>query len=561
MFYSKAYWLIYFEYFILVFRQYFNLTIENLSFAGLQIINEFSWIDEEININNLASFALIKMNLNSDALSVSNKFISPAEIKYNRRKNFFGYLSLFGGVWIQLFVGSQYIWGNIKSYVTSYFRQYEPSLDLSTTFILFPVMVITTTCLMPVGGYFARRYNPKLWAGAGASIALISILIATFSHRFWIFLIFYGIGYGIGSSVMYIVPVIWGWEYFPDHKGIVNGIVIGGFGFGSFVFNLISTALINPDNIESEEGYFPKEVYERVPSSLRIILIWWTVLVLIAVCTLSKPNRYIEDSTEDRETMQTGSSKIQKQSIDNQTSDGESSWKVELTLKECLKTSQFYLLFAMMYLSVFYGYFIANNYKDFGDDHINDDHFLSIIGAASSACAGFRFTWAFLMQKYSFKFVYSIMLVLQIIVAMTLNWSVKNKYSYLISIWLTIWIEGGHFTILPTVLGKIYGSIGSTVFTVVFFTFGVSWLSGVLVSKVLLHQVIEYFGLFIICSVMTLISLIILLVFFKDEQMFKNYNNQEDEDSTYLYLIIKNKSWYWNQTYHLLAYLLNKILK
>ena len=179
------------------------------------------------------------MNYKSDALNSDKEFLSPAEIMYNKKKRMHGVLSLFGGVWIMLFVGSQYIWGNIKSYVTSYFRQYEPNLDLSTTFILFPVMVITTTCLMPVGGYFARKYNPKIWASIGATIALVSILIATFAERFWIFLVFYGIGYGIGSSMMYIVPIVWGWEYFPDHKGIVNGIVIGGFGFGSFVFLIL----------------------------------------------------------------------------------------------------------------------------------------------------------------------------------------------------------------------------------------------------------------------------------------------------------------------------------
>ena len=187
-----------------------------------------------------------------------------------------------------------------------------------------------------------------------------------------------------------------------------------------------------------------------------------------------------------------------------------------------------------MYLSVFYGYLIANNYKDYGDDYINDDHFLSIIGAASSAWAGFRFTWAFMMQKFSFKFVYSIMLILQIITAMTLNLSVKNRYTYLISIWLTIWIEGGHFTVLPTVCGKIYGNIGSTVYTLIFFAFGVSCLSGVFVSKVLLHKAFEYFELFIVCSVMTLISLILLHIFFKDEPIYKSYSKQDDEDSTYL---------------------------
>lgn len=80
--------------------------------------------------------------------------------------------------------------------------------------------------------------------------------------------------YGVGSSVMYVVPVSCGWKYFPNHKALVNGIVIGAFGFGSFVFNLVSTQLINPDNISAnDEGLFPEEVYQNVPGALRILVI------------------------------------------------------------------------------------------------------------------------------------------------------------------------------------------------------------------------------------------------------------------------------------------------
>jgi hypothetical protein len=47
--------------------------------------------------------------------------------------------------------------------------------------------------------------------------------------------------------------IICGWEYFPNNRGFVNGMIVGGFGFGSFFFGFISTALINPDNEKSQE--------------------------------------------------------------------------------------------------------------------------------------------------------------------------------------------------------------------------------------------------------------------------------------------------------------------
>ena len=42
------------------------------------------------------------------------------------------------------------------------------------------------------------------------------------------------------------MPIYNSWKYFPDNKGLVGGIVVAGFGFGAFVFNIVSTAIVNP---------------------------------------------------------------------------------------------------------------------------------------------------------------------------------------------------------------------------------------------------------------------------------------------------------------------------
>jgi len=328
--------------------------------------------------------------------------------------------------------------------------------------------------------------------------------------------------------------VVCGWEYFPNHKGLVSGVVIGAFGFGSFIFNLVSTALINPNNIPDEEGLFPREVYENVPRALRIMLGCWTGLSVIWLLTISRPSKQEVDNSGEgsnaelrvrltRENINSSnlttgiSTDTESPQIENHIKEQ------ELSFKECLKSSQFSLLFIMMYLSIFYGYFIANVYKDFGELYIKDDRFLTLIGALSAAWAGFRFIWSFMMQKLSFKMVYSIMLVLQILVAVTINWSVRNRYSYLVSICLTIWIEGGHFTTLPTVCGKLYGMKGTQVFTIIFWSFGLSSMSGVFVVKVLLHRVFGFSTMFFIWAGMTAISLIILLTFFREDSLIEKH--------------------------------------
>ena len=36
-----------------------------------------------------------------------------------------------------------------------------------------------------------------------------------------------------------------GWEWFPNNKGLVSGIILAGYGFGAFFYGYISTALAN----------------------------------------------------------------------------------------------------------------------------------------------------------------------------------------------------------------------------------------------------------------------------------------------------------------------------
>ena len=56
----------------------------------------------------------------------------------------------------------------------------------------------------------------------------------------------FGVIGGIGCGLNYMVPVVVAWEYFPNNKGLVSGILSGSYGIGSFFYTLISTHIVNP---------------------------------------------------------------------------------------------------------------------------------------------------------------------------------------------------------------------------------------------------------------------------------------------------------------------------
>jgi hypothetical protein len=39
------------------------------------------------------------------------------------------------------------------------------------------------------------------------------------------------------------------WEFFPENRGLVSGIIVAGFGFGSSITGKMSTMIVNPNNL------------------------------------------------------------------------------------------------------------------------------------------------------------------------------------------------------------------------------------------------------------------------------------------------------------------------
>lgn len=58
------------------------------------------------------------------------------------------------------------------------------------------------------------------------------------------------------------------WKYFPKSRGLVSGIIVGGFGFSAMIFSTIGDMFMNPERILSEkigdDYFYPKKIADRV---------------------------------------------------------------------------------------------------------------------------------------------------------------------------------------------------------------------------------------------------------------------------------------------------------
>ena len=85
-----------------------------------------------------------------------------------------------------------------------------------------------------------------------------------------------------------MIPISNCWKYFPNNKGLVGGIIVSGVGMGTFVFNLVSTYLVNPSstNVNGIDGLFPIEVADNLPTMVRTLVFCWVSIGAVGVALI-----------------------------------------------------------------------------------------------------------------------------------------------------------------------------------------------------------------------------------------------------------------------------------
>ena len=130
------------------------------------------------------------------------------------------------------------------------------------------------------------------------AIGLLGLTSATFisatggDKSFGAFMVLYSVSFGICNGLSYTIPLKVGWDHFPNSKGLVSGIIIGGFGLGSFLFGLLSTLLINPSNSKPDIkvgslNLYNSDVANHLIDSMRMLIFIWSILAILGIAFLS----------------------------------------------------------------------------------------------------------------------------------------------------------------------------------------------------------------------------------------------------------------------------------
>ena len=107
---------------------------------------------------------------------------------------------------------------------------------ISEVTLTFTISIFMLGIASFVGGLWLNRTGPRVVAMTGGVLYGAGVFLASLSdHRLWWLYLTYGVIGGIGLGFSYIVPVAVLVKWFPDRRGLITGIAVGGFGAGALV--------------------------------------------------------------------------------------------------------------------------------------------------------------------------------------------------------------------------------------------------------------------------------------------------------------------------------------
>jgi len=177
----------------------------------------------------------------------------------------------------------------------------------------------------------------------------------------------------------------------------------------------------------------------------------------------------------------------------------------------------------MAFMSVFQGYYALNVYKAFGftNQELKDDAYLTKVGSVAAIMGALRFVWSAAMDcdSASFKKVYSVLLVTQILLGATIEFALQTRWTFAVWICLMLFTEGGHFTIMPNAMRAIYGESATTIYGIIFSFTGMANILILFIVKSDLGK--DYSKVFYLSAGLSLIALILLICAFTEERLSK----------------------------------------
>ncbi|HMB78959.1 MAG TPA: OFA family MFS transporter [Vicinamibacterales bacterium] len=136
-------------------------------------------------------------------------------------------------------LGTYYAW---SVYVPALEREFHWTRTQTSLVATIDMVCLASSFL--VAGMLQNRIGPRAVATIGGLLFSGGLFLASFTQSLTMLYLTWGVMVGIGLGFGYLAPITVGSKWFPNHRGLVNGLAIGIFAAGSGIFGPIASTLV-----------------------------------------------------------------------------------------------------------------------------------------------------------------------------------------------------------------------------------------------------------------------------------------------------------------------------
>ena len=146
-----------------------------------------------------------------------------------------------GGILMNLALGSLYAW---SVFVPPLEKEF--GWNRAQTSWVYTIAIVCFALTFVVAGRLQDVRGPRLCAFLGGLFVSAGFVLASFTSSLTMLYVFYGVIVGIGNGFGYATPTPVASKWFPDRRGLVVGLMVGGYGGGSAIFGTLASGYLVP---------------------------------------------------------------------------------------------------------------------------------------------------------------------------------------------------------------------------------------------------------------------------------------------------------------------------
>src|SRR5258705_1321613 len=324
---------------------------------------------------------------------------------------------------MQAALGAVYAWSVFRVPLTSQFGWSTSEVTLTFTISIFVLGIAAF-----FGGLWRNRKGARVVAITGGILYGLGVLLASFSaNKLWWLYLSYGLIGGIGLGLSYIVPVAVLVKWFPDRRGLITGIAVGGFGAGALITAPVATRLIQSVGVLNTLAYLG---------------IAYLIVTVVASLFMQNP----PEGWRPEGWTPTASQASQRAGGD-------------YTLGEALKTWQWYALWLLLFLNTFAGISIISQEAPIFEELVGVSAVVaaSMVGIASIGNAFGRVFGAWVSDLITRRATFFVMFVVQVLLFWLLPSLTALTWMTIVT-FVVLMCYGGGFGTMPAFAADYFGS-------------------------------------------------------------------------------------------------------